>query len=109
MKDLLFHAKATGSTMRNSGLRRFDQSWRLDAKRTAAPDQQRDVRTYRDEVILVGPHADPFRPAPMWRRRTPASPTRLWLDRLPDGKSQAARPARLPVRRKPTSASTSRC
>ncbi len=57
MKDLMFHAKATGSLMTNGGLRRFDQSWRLDEKRTAAPTARRPGLPRRDHPR--GPHADP--------------------------------------------------
>jgi hypothetical protein len=85
LKDLMFHTKADGSQMNNSGLRPFDQSWRLDRENTAAADQT--VQVYRDEVILVArtptlyDHSETV-------ARDPGSATRLWLDRLPGGKAE---------------------
>ncbi len=87
MKDLMFHAKATASTMTNGGLRSFDQSWRLDEKRTATPDQARDVQVYRDEIILVA-RTPTLSDRADAASQNPGSATRLWIDRLPDGKSK---------------------
>jgi len=73
--------------MNNSGLRPFDQSWRLDEEKTA-PVQADKV--WRDEIILVArsptlyDHSETV-------ARDPGSATRLWLDRLPGGKAE--RPA----------------
>ena len=81
MKDLMFHGKAEGSQMLNSGLRTLDESWRLNAEKTASGES-----VFRDEVILVG-----RTPTLSDRAETvannPGSATRIWLDRLPDGKS----------------------
>jgi hypothetical protein len=88
LKDLMFHAKAENGQMNNSGLRPFDQSWRLDAEKTAAPSQPDQV--WRDEVILVArtptlyDHSEAV-------ARDPGSATRLWLGRVPGGKAE--RPA----------------
>ena len=87
LKDLMFHTKADGGQMNNSGLRPFDQSWRLDEEKTA-PVQADKV--WRDEIILVArtptlyDHSETV-------ARDPGSATRLWLDRLPGGKAE--RPA----------------
>jgi hypothetical protein len=84
LKDLMFHTKADGGQMNNSGLRPFDQSWRLDEEKTA-PVQADKV--WRDEVILVArtptlyDHSETV-------ARDPGSATRLWLDRLPGGKAE---------------------
>jgi hypothetical protein len=90
VKDLLFHAKATGngSTMNNSGLRTRDQSWRLDnPQQVGVRDEEHG---FREEVILVA-----RTPAVVGRAEAaaqdPGSATRLWLDRLPG--SQPDRPA----------------
>jgi hypothetical protein len=88
LKDLMFHAKAENGQMNNSGLRPFDQSWRLDAEKTAAPSQP--DQAWRDEVILVArtptlyDHSETV-------ARDPGSATRLWLGRVPGGKAE--RPA----------------
>ena len=86
MKDLLFHAKTASAAKTNAGLRLFDQSWRLDGKNVvgvpgAAPP------VFRDEIILVArtptlaDRADAV-------AQDPGCPTRLWIDRLPDGNSK---------------------
>ena len=88
LKDLMFHPKADDGPMNNSGLRPFDQSWRLEPEKTAAAGQTDPA--CRDEVILVGrtptlyDHSETV-------AHDPGSATRLWLGRLPDGK--ARRPA----------------
>ena len=76
--------------MPNSGLRRFDQSWRLDAEGRG----DRRATVFRDEVDAGRPDADRCSDKAETVAQDPGSPTRLWLDRLPDGNA-AARPARL--------------
>ncbi len=92
MKDLMFHAKATGSLMSNGGLRRFDQSWRLDEIRTAAPTRRGTCASTATRSSSW-PGRRPCRIGPRRRRRIPACATRLWIGRLPDGK---AKPPALP-------------
>ncbi len=77
IKSLLF-PELTGEGF-NSGLRRYDQSWRLNVQ----PEHRaRPTPNYRPEVILVGRLA-------MTRGRgatlneAPATPSRLWLGDLP--------------------------
>jgi hypothetical protein len=88
LKDLMFHPKADAGQMNNSGLRPFDQSWRLTPEKTAAPG--RPDPAWPNEVILVArtptlyDHSETV-------ARDPGSATRLWLGRLPDGKAE--RPA----------------
>jgi hypothetical protein len=84
LKDLMFHNKAENSQMNNSGLRPFDQSWRLDEEKTA-PVQADKV--WRDEVVLVARAPtlyDHFENV----ARDPGSATRLWLGRLPASKAE---------------------
>jgi hypothetical protein len=76
LRALLFHGAPGGGQQPNSGLRRFDEGWRLLA---LGEGQQ---RRYRDEAILVArtpPRND--------RAETVAadgvSPSRLWIDELP--------------------------
>ena len=77
----MFHGKAEGSPMLNSGLRPLDESWRLNAEKTAAGDS-----VFRDEVILVG-RTPTLSDKAETVANNPGSATRIWLDRLPDGKS----------------------
>ena len=83
----MFHAKATGSTMTNSGLRPLRPELAARPRR-----RDGDARLPR-RGRLVGRadasrlHADQS-DRPTQRRKTPAAATRLWLDRLPDGKSK---------------------
>ena len=102
MKDLMFHDKAEGSRLLNSGLRPLDESWRLDAEETASGDS-----VFRDEVILVG-----RTPTALGQGRDRGQQSRLGRR---DSGSTACRTASPPRRRcpaiwrrKPTSASTSR-
>jgi hypothetical protein len=88
LKDLMFHPKTDGGQMNNSGLRPFDQSWRLQPEKTAVPGQPDPV--WPHEVILVArtptlyDHSETV-------ACDPGSATRLWLGRLPGGKAE--RPA----------------
>jgi hypothetical protein len=91
LKAVLFH-KASGSPEpQNSGLRPLDQSWRLRPG-VEFPPGPREA-PYREEVILVGR-------APLVAGRAEAvtaggaSPSRLWLDRLPAGTTQWSQPER---------------
>ena len=81
VKDMMFHAKAEGSQMLNSSLRPLDQSWRLDPEKTAS-----GKALYRDEVVLVA-RTPTLSDKSETVAKDPGSATRLWLDRLPDGKS----------------------
>ena len=81
MKDLMFHGKAEGSQLLNSGLRTLDESWRLNAEKTASGES-----VFRDEVILVG-RTPTLSDRAETVAKNPGSATRIWLDRLPDGKS----------------------
>ncbi|MHB1423755.1 MAG: hypothetical protein ACYC3I_11285 [Gemmataceae bacterium] len=84
LRRLLFHGAPGGGQQPNSGLRRFDEGWRLLA---LGEGQQ---RRYRDEVILVArtpPRGDRAEAV----AQDDVSPTRLWLDELPGTRRQ--RPA----------------
>jgi hypothetical protein len=87
VKELMFHALAGGATMNNSGLRPLDESWRLEEKKPATPDRARDAKTYRDEIVLTARASNVYDRAEA-ASQDPASATRLWIDRLPDGKSK---------------------
>lgn len=84
LRALLFHGAPGGGQQPNSGLRSFDEGWRL---LSLGEGQQ---RRYRDEAILVA-----RTPPRSGRAETivqeGVSPTRLWLDELPS--TQAQRPA----------------
>jgi hypothetical protein len=84
MKDLMFHGRSDGS-MNNSGLRPLDQSWRLDRERMQAGGQK--GQGFRDELILVARTPNLSDKAETVAE-DPGSATRIWLDRLPDGKSK---------------------
>jgi hypothetical protein len=84
----MFHTKAQNGQMNNSGLRPFDQSWRLDAEKTVTQGQQDQV--WRDEAILVGRTPTLYAQSET-AARDAGSATRLWLGRLPGGKTE--RPA----------------
>ncbi len=88
LKDLMFHAKAEGVQTTNGGLRPFDQSWRLDAEKTATAGQTDQVQ--RNEVILVA-RTPTLDASSETVARDAGSATRLWLSRLPNGKNE--RPA----------------
>jgi hypothetical protein len=85
LKDLMFHAKAENSQMNNSGLRPFDQSWRLNAEKTATDGQMDQV--WRNEVILVA-RTPTLHGLSETVAHDPGSATRLWLGRLPGGKAE---------------------
>jgi hypothetical protein len=79
VKSLLFHQALGGPRYTNEGLRSLDQSWRLRPQpEVPIPDELR----YRDEAVLVAR-------TPLVSDRADevtghgASPTRLWLGRLP--------------------------
>ena len=83
-RELLFHGAPGGRQHPNSGLRQFDEAWRL---LSVGEGQQ---RRSRDEAILVArtpPRSDRAEAV----AEDGVSPTRLWLDELP-GKQQK-RPA----------------
>jgi hypothetical protein len=80
MKPLLFYRESEDQLHFNSGMRTFDQSWRLQQQPTHPAGG--GGPTYRDEVILVA------RTALLSDRAGPVeesgvSPTRLWLGALP--------------------------
>jgi hypothetical protein len=84
VRAFLFHSAPGGGQQPNSGLRRFDEGWRVQS---LGEGQQ---RRYRDEAILVA-----RTPTHSGRAETVAqdgvSPTRLWLGELPG--TQPQRPA----------------
>jgi len=84
LREFLFHGAPGGGQQPNSGLRRFDEGWRIQS---LGEGQQ---RRYRDEAILVA-----HTPTRSNRAETVSqdgvSPTRLWLNELPG--TQAQRPA----------------
>jgi hypothetical protein len=84
LKDLMFHPKE-GGRMTNSGLRPFDQSWRLEAEKTVAPGQPDPA--WPDEVILVARTPTLYGQSETVAR-DPGSATRLWLGRLPGGNAE---------------------
>jgi hypothetical protein len=73
MKQALFYSESEQRSWLNSGLRSFDQSWRL-----ARPNAEQN----RDEVILVA-RAGPLRGNAEELTKKGVAPTALWLDRLP--------------------------
>jgi hypothetical protein len=80
MKPLLFYRESDDQSRFNSGLRTFDQSWRLQQQPTHPAAGAGTA--YRDEVVLVA------RTALLSDRAGPVeesgvSPTRLWLGALP--------------------------
>jgi len=88
LKDLMFHDKAESSGWVNSGLRPYDQTWRLDPHRTVVG--VKDEGVFREEVILAA------RTATLDDRaekvaQDPGSATQLWIDYLPG--SRPDRPA----------------
>ncbi|HVS35002.1 MAG TPA: hypothetical protein VMS17_05430 [Gemmataceae bacterium] len=92
MKDMLFHTKTTGASAKtNIGLRVFDQSWRLDEKKVQV-EQGKEGRVFRDEIILVA-RTSALSDQAAKAMNDPACPTRLWIDRLPDGKSKPPIPS----------------
>jgi hypothetical protein len=84
LREFLFHGAPGGGQQPNSGLRRFDEGWRIQS---LGEGQQ---RRYRDEAILVA-----RTPTRSNRADTVSqdgvSPTRLWLNELPG--TQTQRPA----------------
>ncbi len=85
LKALLFHAE-TGNERGNSGLRRFDQSWRIMP--------QKDTGQFRSEIVLVA------RTQPQGGRAEKltadnSTPTRLWLGELPGAGKRPALPGRM--------------
>jgi hypothetical protein len=91
MKPLMFYRGSDDQAHFNSGLRTFDQSWRLQQQ----PTHPAGGAAYRDEVILVA------RTALLSDRAGPVeesgvSPTRLWLGALPGpGRERPALPGYL--------------
>ncbi len=84
LREFLFHGAPGGGQQPNSGLRRFDEGWRIQS---VGEGQQ---RRYRDEAILVA--RTPTRSN--WAETVSqdgVSPTRLWLNELPG--TQTQRPA----------------
>jgi hypothetical protein len=80
MKPLLFYRESENQRFFNSGLRTFDQSWRLQQQPTHPAGGP--GAGYRDEAILVARTALlSDRAGPV--EETGVSPTRLWLGALP--------------------------
>jgi hypothetical protein len=85
MKDLMFHADSGGSVMNNCGLRMLDATWRIESARTSVKNQPGSA--WRDEAVLVARTPNLSDKAETVAQN-PGSATRIWLDRLPDGKNQ---------------------
>ena len=82
LKNLMFHAKADNGQMSNSGLGMFDQSWRLEAEKTATGGQTDQVcatrsfwwRGRRRYTALLKPsRATPVPPRPSGWAGCPAA------------------------------------
>lgn len=84
LRPLLFYGVPGGKQRPNSGLRQFDEGWRV---LSLGEGQQ---RRYRDEAILVA-RTPPRSDRAEIVAQDGVSPTRLWLDELPGTQSQ--RPA----------------
>jgi hypothetical protein len=80
LKALMFYERANRAAT-NAGLRRIDQSWRLD-EQLVYPDEQERARKYRAEAILVArapmlcDHAEQV-------TKDGATPAQMWLGELP--------------------------
>jgi hypothetical protein len=81
LQAFLFHGAPGGGQQPNSGLRSFDEGWRILAQ---GEGQQ---RRYRDEAILMA-RTPPRHDRTEAVMKEGVSPTRLWLDELPMAKSQ---------------------
>jgi hypothetical protein len=81
IKPILFHTLEGGpySAFNNSGLRLLDQGWRLRGLRAVS---RVAGRRYLDEAVVIGRAVLPPGPAEAVALDG-ASPTRLWLGRLP--------------------------
>jgi hypothetical protein len=79
MREVMFRDLAEGPQPGNSGLRAFDQGWRV---RTLPELPPRGRSAFREEVILVA-RVTPQVGAAEDVTQSAASPTRLWLGRLP--------------------------
>jgi hypothetical protein len=79
MQRILFYEAAPEQVPSNSGLRRFDQTWRLREQREF---QARGRAGYRDEAILVARAPLYMGPAEELEGQD-RSPSRLWLGELP--------------------------
>jgi hypothetical protein len=90
IKPMLFHKSSGRTDLLNSGLRHLDESWRVQVQPTFPPGEQR----FRHEAILVAR-------TPLLSDRAEAvsehgaSPSRLWLGRLPDEGERPALPGYL--------------
>lgn len=82
LESLLFHDLASDPRP-NSGLRGLDVSWRLQ------PSGEGARQRYRKEAVLIG-RAPPLSDRAEAATQNGVSPSRLWLERLPDS---GARPA----------------
>jgi hypothetical protein len=83
-KQMMFFRAADAAGTTNAGVRRLDQTWRLRPLPEAPPP---DRPRYRDEAILVA-RAPMLSDQADWVSAHPASPSRLWLGRLPEGKAE---------------------
>lgn len=78
VKQMMFYQRMAGP-MNNSGMRQFDQSWRL-GKRPQFPQEERT--RFREEAILVA--RAPLLTGPeSWSNKHAGTGTRLWLGKLP--------------------------
>jgi hypothetical protein len=84
LRPLLFYGVPGGGQQPNSGLRQFDEGWRV---LSIGEGQQ---RRYRDEAILIA-RTPPRSGRAELVTQDGVSPTRLWLDELPG--TQPQRPA----------------
>jgi hypothetical protein len=83
MKRVMFYEASQQPEPANSGLRRFDQSWRLQARQAFQPGQG----SHREEAIIVG-RAPLFLGSADDLTAKDQAPTRLWLGALPEGEDK---------------------
>jgi hypothetical protein len=84
LRPMLFYGAPGGRQQPNSGLRQFDEGWRVQS---LGEGQQ---RRYRDEAILIA-RTPPRNDRAETVAQNGVSPTRLWLEELPG--TQPQRPA----------------
>jgi hypothetical protein len=92
MQRILFYEASPEQVPSNSGLRQFDQTWRLREQREF---QSRERPAHRAEAILVARAPLYMGPAEELEGQD-RSPSRLWLGELPgEGKERPATPGHL--------------
>lgn len=81
LRDLLFYGAPGGLSQPNSGLRHLDAGWRLLSQ------GEGQHRRYREEAVLIA-RTPPRRDRAETVAQDGVSPTRLWLDELPQPQAQ---------------------